>query len=317
MTPVELRIGAFPPLIGPAPAPERLAAFACAAADAGLDHIAVGDHVSFRIGAGADALVSATAIAMSHPSIPVYVGVYLLSLRHPVVVARQVADLELLAPGRLVLGIGVGGEDPNEFAMCGVDHRTRGRRTDESIALLRALLSGERVTHRGEFFDIAEAVVSPAPQTRVPLPIGGRSDAALRRAALLGDGWLGIWVSARRFEEAVASIDEQAVAAGRRGYPREHAMQVWCGIADDRWHARALLAEQMERFYQMPFERFERYSPYGTPQDIADFLGPYVDAGCGTFNLIPQSPNITTAVEGAAEVKRLLMKTTAAHAVVG
>jgi alkanesulfonate monooxygenase SsuD/methylene tetrahydromethanopterin reductase-like flavin-dependent oxidoreductase (luciferase family) len=305
---VEVRVGAFPPLAGPAPAPESLAAFVGAAADAGLDHVAVGDHVSFRVGAGSDALVSATAIAMSHPWIPVYVGVYLLPLRHPTLVARQVADLELIAPGRLVLGVGVGGEDPHEFAVCGIDPRTRGRRMNESITVLRALLGGTPVTHRAEFFDVEDALITPPPRARVPLVIGGRSDAALTRTARLGDGWLAIWASAHRFEQAVASIDEQAIAAGRPDHPREHALQVWCGIADDRSHARALLAAQMERFYQMPFERFERYSPYGTADDIAEFLAPYVAAGCHTFNLIPQSPDIATAVEGAAEVKRLLAK---------
>ena len=62
----------------------------------------------------------------------------------------------------------------------------------------------------------------------------------------------------------------------------------------------------MEGFYQTPFERFERYSPYGTATDVAEFLASYVAAGGTTFNLIPQSPNIETAVEGAAEVRRLL-----------
>ncbi len=310
---VDLRLGAFPPLVGPAPAPETLGAFAGAAFEAGHDHVAIGDHVSFRIGAGSDALVSATAIGVSHPSIPVYIGVYLLPLRHPTLVARQIADLELLAPGRLTFGVGVGGEDPHEFEMCGVDPRTRGRRMDESITLLRALLSGGLVTFRGEFFDVEDAMVSPAPPKRIPIIIGGRSNAALRRAALLGDGWIGIWVSARRFAEAAASIDEQAAAAGRSDHPREHAMQVWCGFADHRDEARILLAEQMERFYQMPFDRFERYSPYGSPQDVAEFLAPYVEAGCETINLIPQAADIESAVEGVALVKQLLSKTALLH----
>ena len=83
-------------------------------------------------------------------------------------------------------------------------------------------------------------------------------------------------------------------------------MQVWCGISEDRAEARTLVATAMERFYQIPFDRFERYSPSGTPADIAEFLVPYVEAGCTTFNLIPQSPDVETAVAGAAEVRRLL-----------
>ena len=62
----------------------------------------------------------------------------------------------------------------------------------------------------------------------------------------------------------------------------------------------------MEAFYQLPFERFERYCPYGTPEDVAEFLAPYVEAGCREFNLIPQAPDYETAIRGTAAVKKLL-----------
>ena len=301
-----IRLGAFPPLQGPAPLPEMQAAFVNQAAEAGLDHVCAGDHVSFFVGAGTDGLLNATALAMMHPTLPVYVAVYLLPLRHPTLVARQIADLELLAPGRLILGVGIGGEDPHEYEVCGVDPHTRGRRMDESLTVLRALLTGAPTTFHGEFFDVEDAVILPAPRSTVPVIVGGRSDAAVRRAALHGDGWIGIWNSAQRFAQVVDAIDEQANAVGRADHPRAHAMQVWCGIADERSQARKLVATAMEGFYQIPFDRFERYSPYGTPEEIAEFLAPYAAAGCTSFNLIPQAPDVETAVEGAAEVKRLL-----------
>jgi len=243
---------------------------------------------------------------MMHPTLPVCVAVYLLPLRHPTLVARQIADLELLAPGRLILGVGIGGEDPHEYEVCGVDPHTRGRRMDESLTVLRALLTGAPTTFHGEFFDVEDAVILPAPRSTVPVIVGGRSDAAVRRAALHGDGWIGIWNSAQRFAQVVDAIDEQANAVRRADHPRAHAMQVWCGIADERSQARKLVATAMEGFYQIPFDRFERYSPYGTPEEIAEFLAPYAAAGCTSFNLIPQAPDVETAVEGAAEVKRLL-----------
>jgi alkanesulfonate monooxygenase SsuD/methylene tetrahydromethanopterin reductase-like flavin-dependent oxidoreductase (luciferase family) len=301
-----IRLGAFPPLQGAGLVPDTQAEFVRLAAGAGLDHVCTGDHVSFFVGAGFDGLVSATSLAAVHPTMPVSVAVYLLPLRHPTLVARQIADLELLAPGRLTLGVGIGGEDPHEYEVCGIDPRTRGRRMDECLTVVRRLMTGEPVTFHGEFFDLDEALIAPAPRAPVPLIVGGRSDAAVRRAARLGDGWIGIWNSARRFAEVTASIDEQAAAAGRLDHPRAHAMQVWCGIAPDRDEARTLVSSAMEGFYQLPFERFERYSPYGTPADVAGFLAPYVAAGCTTFNLIPQSPDMATAVDGAAEVKRLL-----------
>jgi alkanesulfonate monooxygenase SsuD/methylene tetrahydromethanopterin reductase-like flavin-dependent oxidoreductase (luciferase family) len=276
------------------------------AAGAGVDYVCCGDHVSFLDGTGFDGLVQATALALLHPDLPVHTGVYLLPLRHPVVVARQLADLARLAPGRLVFGVGVGGEDRHEIASCGVDPATRGQRMDECLTIVRALLDGGPVTFRGQFFDLADVVIAPAPAQPIPIVVGGRSDAAVRRAGRLGDGWLGIWNSPRRFAAAAELAAAAAGEAGRAAPPGRHAMQVWCGVADSRAAARACLAPAMEAFYQLPFERFERYCPYGTAEDVAEFLAPYAAAGCTEFNLIPQSPDPEQAVAGTAAVRKLL-----------
>ena len=83
-------------------------------------------------------------------------------------------------------------------------------------------------------------------------------------------------------------------------------MQVWCGLAETREAARAALAPTMEAFYHVPFERFERYSPYGTAEDVAEFLVPYVEAGCTSFNLIPQAVDDDELIAATAAVKKLL-----------
>ena len=275
--------------------------------EADIDYVCCGDHVSF-FGLGFDGLLQATALAMLHPVLPVHVGVYLLPLRHPVLVARQLADFAELAPGRLVLGVGVGGEDRHEVSVCGVDPATRGKRMDECLAIVRQLLEGRAVTFRGAFFDLDEAVIAPAPAVPIPVIVGGRSDTAVRRAGRLGDGWLGIWISPARFAAATQLAAEEAAGAGRSCPPSRHAMQVWCGLADSQQAARACLAPAMEAFYQLPFERFERYCPYGTADDVAEFLAPYADAGCREFNLIPQSPDHDQAIAGVAAVKKLLAR---------
>jgi alkanesulfonate monooxygenase SsuD/methylene tetrahydromethanopterin reductase-like flavin-dependent oxidoreductase (luciferase family) len=298
------RVGMFPPQ-GLLQNQQAARAYLAQAEQAGVDHVCCGDHVSFG-GIGFDGLVQATAFAMLHPTLPVYCGVYQLPLRHPVLVARQLTDFAELAPARLTFGVGVGGEDRHEVAICGVDPATRGRRMDECLTVVRQLLTGKPVSFHGTFFDFDDAVIGPAPAESVPIIIGGRSDAAIRRVGRLGDGWLGIWNSARRFAAAVEMAAEEAARIGRLDPPTRHAMQVWCGIADTRQAARACLAPAMEAFYQLPFERFERYCPYGTPEDIAEFLAPYAAAGCTEFNLIPQSPGDDQAIAGTATVKRLL-----------
>ncbi len=300
------RVGMFPPFGLLEQGPEAARAVLAQIDAAGIDHVCCADHVSFFAGLGFDGLMQATALAMLHPTLPVYCGLYLLPLRHPVLVARQLADVDRLAPGRLIFGVGVGGEDRHEVAICGVDPTTRGLRMNECLTVVRQLLTGKAVTFHGQFFDIEEAVIAPAPAGPVPIIVGGRSDAAIRRAARLGDGWLGIWNSPRRLAAAVEMAAQEAARAGRPDPPRRHAMQVWCGLADSKEVARACLAPAMEAFYQLPFERFERYCPYGTADDVAEFLAPYAAAGCTEFNLIPQSPDHDRAIAGTAAVRKAL-----------
>jgi alkanesulfonate monooxygenase SsuD/methylene tetrahydromethanopterin reductase-like flavin-dependent oxidoreductase (luciferase family) len=178
---------------------------------------------------------------------------------------------------------------------------------DECLEVVRQLLSGVPTTFHGEFFDVEEALIAPTPRTPIPIVIGGRSDAAIRRAGRLGDGWLGIWASPRRFAQAVQLAAEEAARIGRRDPPACHAMQVWCGLDRTRAGARAAVAPVMEAFYQLPFERFERYSPYGTAEDVAASLLSYVEAGCDTFNLIPQSSlGEDELIGAAAAVKKMI-----------
>jgi alkanesulfonate monooxygenase SsuD/methylene tetrahydromethanopterin reductase-like flavin-dependent oxidoreductase (luciferase family) len=175
-----------------------------------------------------------------------------------------------------------------------------------AVRILRALGDGTPITFDGEFFSLENALITPAPSPAVPLVVGGRSEAAVSRAARLGDGWLGIWVSARRYADVREQINRQAADAGRDTIRFEHALNVWCGFGPTREAARQQLAPQMQAFYQMPFEPFERYSPYGTPQDVAEFLSPYVEAGCTAFNVIPCARDDESAIAAVGEVRALL-----------
>jgi alkanesulfonate monooxygenase SsuD/methylene tetrahydromethanopterin reductase-like flavin-dependent oxidoreductase (luciferase family) len=271
------------------------------AADAGLDHLTVGDHVSFHDGTGFDGLVSATAALTTQQRLPVHLGVYQLALRHPVPVARQLATISQLAPGRLVLGVGVGGEDRSEVLNCGVDPATRGRRLDEGLRVLRALAGGGPVDHDGEFFRLAAATIRPALDPPVPVVVGGRADAAIRRAAELADGWVGIFVSARRFTDTVARVIEHAETVRRR--PTWFGLNVWCGLDDSPAVARELLATRLSELYRLPFERFERVCPAGTPEQVAEWLAPFVAAGCAHITLIPAASGWAAGIDAAAKVR--------------
>jgi alkanesulfonate monooxygenase SsuD/methylene tetrahydromethanopterin reductase-like flavin-dependent oxidoreductase (luciferase family) len=301
-----VRVGLFPPLDQTGGGSNARQATLARVAEAGVDHLCVGDHVSFFTGAGSDGLISATSLLAAQAELPVYVGLYLLPLRHPVPVARQLATIAQLAPGRLTLAVGIGGEDRHEIEVCGIDPKTRGRRMEECLQILCSLADGTPVTFHGEFFWLQDALIVPSPSPRIPLIVGGRSNGAVSRAARLGDGWLGIWVSPRRFAAVRDQITREAAAADRDPTGFEYALNVWCGFGATREAAREPLAAQMQRFYQMRFEPFERYSPYGTPEHIAEFLSPYIDAGCSTFNVIPCAVDDESAIAGVSELRKLL-----------
>jgi alkanesulfonate monooxygenase SsuD/methylene tetrahydromethanopterin reductase-like flavin-dependent oxidoreductase (luciferase family) len=245
-------------------------------------------------------------VVTAREDLDVYLAVYLLALRHPLLVARQLVTVAQFAPGRLSLGLGIGGDDRREVMACGVDPRTRGRRMNESLGLLRRLLAGEKVSHDGEFFTLDQVAIRPVPEPRIPLVVGGRSDAALRRAGRLGDGWLGIWTSAARCADAIAAVAGHAAEAGRTDVDWRHGMTFWCGFGSSEAGARHRVAGVMEGLYRVPFRRFEKYVPRGTAADIAEFVAPYVLAGCSTLNFIPFAGSSEAAIDAVAEVREIL-----------
>lgn len=279
-------------------------------ADAGFDTVFFADHVSFRTGHGHDGMVTAASLVNLHPDLNVYLAVYLLPLRHPVPVARQLANLAEMAPGRIRFGVGIGGDDRHEVEVCGVDPRTRGRRTDESLEIVLRLLAGETVDHQGEFFSLEAARITPVPDPPIPTYVGGRSDAAVRRAGRFADGWLAAWCSVRRYREAVKIFAE--TAASERAVPApppqvpDHGLQLWVGFGDSRSEATACVAPELERFYRVPFSAFEKYTPCGTVDDVVDFFLPYLEAGCRHVNMTPCGPDPNTAILAAGEAARRL-----------
>ena len=273
---------------------------------AGIDHVGIGDHISFYVGFGYDGLLRAAMILGASRRLRVVIGVYLLPLRHPLPVARQLADIADLAPGRLTFGVGIGGEDPLEVANCGVDPRTRGRRMDEALDVLHRLLTGEVVTYDGEFFQLEQASIVPAPSIPIPILVGGRSDAGIRRAALRGDGWLGIWVSPRRYAQVIETMDTIAEQGGRGEVAWHNGLNLWCGVGATKEAAREPVARAMQAFYQLPYETFEKWSPHGTVDDLAEFVAPYVDAGCHEFNFVICGPDLDTEIDAVARIKQLV-----------
>jgi alkanesulfonate monooxygenase SsuD/methylene tetrahydromethanopterin reductase-like flavin-dependent oxidoreductase (luciferase family) len=274
--------------------------------EAGLDHLTVGDHISFHGGTGFDGFVAATTALASHDTLRVLIGVYLAGLRHPMATARSLATLSQVAPGRLTLGVGVAGEDRTEVSNMGVDPATRGRRMDETLGLLRRFATGEPVDHDGEFFRIEQGRILPAVEPRVPIVIGGGGDVAVRRTVAYGDGWLGMWCSARRYGATHQQLLDGCAAAGR-GAPTFAGLNMWVGLGDSAESARTRLGERMSALYNLPPEKFQHVTAAGRPEDVAEFLAAYVEAGARTLTLVPVSDDIHTAIELSGQVRKLLL----------
>jgi probable F420-dependent oxidoreductase len=151
-------------------------------------------------------------------------NVYVLPARHPLVVARAVATAAWVSGGRVALGVGVGWMAEESMAL-GEDFRTRGRRTDEAIAVLRGALAGGPTEHHGEFFDFPPLHVRPTSPTPVPIWVGGESEAALRRAAH-ADGWI-TEHPVERTEGWLERIREHRAAAGLDDDGYEVAVACW------------------------------------------------------------------------------------------
>ena len=143
-----------------------------------------------------------------------------LPVRHPVLAAKQATSTAVLTGNRLVLGVGT---SPwrEDYEVLGVDWDTRGQRLDEEIAILRGLAAGGYFEHHGKIFDLPPVKIAPVPTAPIPVLIGGHSDAALRRAARLGDGWLHGGGDLAELPALLARLAEHRRAAGTDTRPFE------------------------------------------------------------------------------------------------
>lgn len=203
-----MEVGLSVPQVGADATAERAVAVAQAAETAGFDSLWVVDHVVLhehgttrypysRDGALAvppasdflEPLTLLTYLAGVTERIQLATGVLVLPMREPVLHAKMIATLDHLAGGRVILGAGVGWW-VEEFEALGVDPRTRGRRMDESLALLRELWTGEPVHFEGTHFKVDGWLSNPTPARRIPIWLGGESRQQLERVGRYADGWL-------------------------------------------------------------------------------------------------------------------------------
>ena len=233
-----VRLGAKVPNSGPLPTDLGIPQMARALEDAGFDSLWVSDHIVMPEAIGSrypfaadgratwspatpyiDALVALALIAAATDRASFGTAVLVLPLRHPVIVAKQLASLDAVSGGRLRLGVGAGWLR-EEFEALAVPFETRGGRLEEWISLLRDCWTGAPPARSGEHYTLPGGTLClPTPAHVVPILVGGHSKPALRRAGALGDGWLGQQslneLDPSEIEAARRAIDAAAETAGR------------------------------------------------------------------------------------------------------
>jgi len=269
----------------------------------GFDSVWTGDHVSFHNPMYESLTLLAGYVPITS-RVRLGTAVYLLALRPPAIAAKITSTLDVLSGGRLIVGVGVGGENPKEFELCGVPHAERGARVSEAIDVVRTLWRDTPATFKGRFTNFEGVSIDPKPVQKPgpPIWIGGRSDAALARAGRQGDGWVSYVVQPERYAQSLDKIRSAAAAAGRKleGFAAAHLAFVTVGR--DYESAKAVWAEALTKRYAQNFEPLARkYGIIGTPEQCVEAIERFRAAGCNYVILNPIGP----ATQEREQVERL------------
>ena len=246
-----------------------------------IDSLWIGGHVASR-NPGPEAMTSLVRLATLTERVRIGTSVLLLPLYPPAIVAKQLADVDRMADGRLTVGVGIGGEYPQEFRACQVPISERGKRTDEAIPLLRALWSGEEISHTGRFYSMDDVKIHPAPTQPggPPIAVAGRQLPAMRRAAILGDGWMPYLYSPRRYAASVETIKGLATEAGRSLEHFEWFAFLFVNANPNRDIAREEAAAFLGGNYNQDFQAMlDNVAVVGSPDEAAQRVQAFVDAG--------------------------------------
>jgi probable F420-dependent oxidoreductase len=261
----------------------------------GYDSAWTSEHIFFYFPTF-DALTMLAAMAARTARIRLGTAVMLLPLRPAALAAKEIASVDVISGGRLTIGIGIGGEYPKEFEAVGVPVKQRGARTDEAMRVIKTLFTQDNVTFDGRFTKLPGVTLAPKPTQRggPPLWVAGRSEAAMRRAGQLGDGYFPYLFSPEKFREGWAKTREFAEKAGRDPAALTPAIYQFICLADTYDEAKTTAAADLSRRYNQPFEKIvDRYVVMGNAGDCVKRLGDFADAGVEHFVLVPIVPSFS------------------------
>ena len=252
----------------------------------GYEYLAAGEH--FMRGdppAPSHASLPLLAVAAGATErIKVLSSILLIPFYHPLMLARVTATLDSASGGRLTLGVGVGGEFPEEFRAAGLKVKQRGRRADECLEVLRLLWTGQRVTFQGRHFQLEDVAINPPPtqEPHPPIWVSGRRDAAMMRAARYGDGWLPCFYDPDRYRSSVAKIAGYASELDRDLLSFQWGYFPYIAIYPTEEEAAVVAAEELGGQYHYGggfIDIVRKYCLLGPVERCIARLQEYIDAG--------------------------------------
>jgi probable F420-dependent oxidoreductase len=261
----------------------------------GYDFITTGEHVFFY-GPIGNGLISLAAAAGATSTIRLMSTITLVPLYPAALLAKLVTSLDVVSNGRFHLGVGVGGEFAKEFEACGVPVNERGARTNESLELLRRLTTEDDVHYTGRFTTLSGVTLDPKPrQNPLPIWISGRSEAAMRRCARFGTGWLPYMYTPEKLADSLTTITRLAADAYDRAGAVSPGLFIFFAVHEDRDIAIEMAAKRLSKQYNQDFSKLvHKYAIAGNPEDCAARINEYVDAGAQTIIFNSACPNAYT-----------------------
>ncbi len=258
--------------------------------DLGFDSFWTGEHIVYHRPI-LDAVPILCVAAAVTSRIKIGPATFLLPLRHPTMVAKEFASLDIYSKGRVILTVGVGGEYPREFHACGVPMSERGRRGTEAIEIIKRYWAGGRFSYQGKIFQLEDVDMLPLPVQKggPPIWVSGRSEAAMKRAARLGDGYHPYMFDPNQCCESFQKVRAFAREMGRE-LPSDYVWAVfqYVSLYDDPQEGRRRAVHELKYRYDQEFEHLvDRYCVYGPPEQIIDGLRKYVVAGTSYLILAP------------------------------
>ena len=276
-SPMKVRIGIGLGTMTAAGTADRFAAVVDRCEELGFDSLWMSERIS---SVAPDPMIALAIAAGRTTRMKLGTSVLIVPGRNPVILAKEMATLDVLSGGRFLPAVGLGAVDPPEQRAFGVERTERGRRHDEALELMRRCWTGEPFSHEGEFYSVDDVVVLPRPaQETLEVWLGGIAPSELRRVGRVGDGWLPSFCSPTDVAEAIPVIEATAAECGRTIDPQHYGALI--SYSDGPLPSR--IVEMIER--RRP--GLDPRTVVPTRADLPRLVEEFIDAGASKFVIIP------------------------------